>query len=679
MRAPTGAPGENPFALSSPGARRTLFCRVPLAEASPGPRAQDPMVDVLQLATDIAGTVAFLAGPGLLWLFLYLWAWDDEATARAAGFGRRVFWLLLPVALVGSFANAPFFGWDGSALAINVGGALIPLALSAYLPARALPAKEGARTMGLAIASLALVTALLFGVVVATGGPAHFAGAPGLLGPGRAVGSLPSVPLSTVAVPLAAIAAVLAAVALLPSPRGPEAETGRDPPPDPVRGFLALAVLGIVLTFLSTAAVPGVGIVSAFPEYLVAPCLVGLLAVVLARPLFGVPPAVGIAFGYSTATFGVLVGADVLRQPPLYGGGSAGFLAIGGAGLLDLVYLSGLFAVAVGALAYYAGRRRGVYAVPPSPAGTAASPSRLWRSALLDRERGEAPAALAAALRAVENAVVRARHLSRLGPAPPDDPWRGLGVAPWVTTDHLNLRALAARGGNAPGEAERGLAAAQQLLVLARQVELRPVARVGPRALAFLIDLNIVSVPAVLVLALLAQDLPGGPQSVLASVAFTAGVFGYAAYAFLYFLVSEAWVGTTPGKRLLGLEVRTRELERPGALSLLVRNVPRLIPLTILSQFLAVGILVIVRSGTVAAVGGIVPPGALAGITAILLGVGGALFCGALTVGIMWISPERARFGDVWAGTWVIRSAALPGRSTPPPGATGAVPAPPFG
>ncbi|MGI0052676.1 MAG: hypothetical protein ACRECR_00240, partial [Thermoplasmata archaeon] len=80
------------------------------------------MVDPFELAFDVTDTLAFLLLPALLWLFLYLWAWEDEASSLAAGFGRRTFWLLLPGCLVASLANLPFFTWNSSVLAINLGG-----------------------------------------------------------------------------------------------------------------------------------------------------------------------------------------------------------------------------------------------------------------------------------------------------------------------------------------------------------------------------------------------------------------------------------------------------------------------------------------------------------------------------------------------------------------------------
>ncbi|MHB8352283.1 MAG: DUF1614 domain-containing protein, partial [Thermoplasmata archaeon] len=432
--------------------------------AAVGRAARLTMVDPFLLASDVAQTVALLALPPVLWLFLYLWAWQEPAESRAAGFGRRTFWLLLPGALVGSLANLPFLSWNSSVLAVNVGGALIPLGLSLYLPARWI----GARPVLRAVGALAAVVAVLFGFDL-------LPTAPGRAGLVRfAFGGIPYPPFPSAGVPAAPIVFVLialfgiAAAALLlfgdeggvPSGAGPG---GR------ALAFLTLAVVGVLITFATTQAVSGVGILSTFPLYLLAPVLIGGIAVAVARPWLGLPPLAGIPLGYGAATLGVTLGADLLRQPTLYGG-AAGLLSIGGAGILDLVYLSGLIAAASGFLVVRLVEQptdRVPSAQPTAPAPVPPPEFDLREAARRARNGGPKDSLILSA-QAADRAVAETRTLRGLGEARAE-PWNGLGTPGWVGVDHRNLRALAQIAEPGASEAARGLRTAEQLVAIAKE------------------------------------------------------------------------------------------------------------------------------------------------------------------------------------------------------------------
>ncbi len=76
-------------------------------------------------------------------------------------------------------------------------------------------------------------------------------------------------------------------------------------------------------------AIPGVGIEESFPMYLLPPFGAGGGAVVAAEWVFPGGEGLALPAAYVAGTFGVLVGADVLREPPLYiAGGPAGLYAI---------------------------------------------------------------------------------------------------------------------------------------------------------------------------------------------------------------------------------------------------------------------------------------------------------------------------------------------------------------
>ncbi|HEV8049632.1 MAG TPA: RDD family protein [Thermoplasmata archaeon] len=598
------------------------------------------------ITANIVEEVAFLAATPVLWLFLYLLAWVDPERARAAGFGRTTFWLLVGGGVVGLLGELPILPIGPYVLGINVAGGIIPLVLSGLFLARLAP--NGGSSARLFVLLLALETAIaLVGVIV-----------------------LPSLGVPVV---LAATVA-LAIVGYLVLPKGP---TGRF-----YAAALALVSGAIAVTFLSTQSEPGYGITSQFPFYFFAPIGVGVLSVALAEVLRldgggPVGRGAGLPLAYATTTLGVLVGADVLRQPPLYGSGSGGFYVIGGAGPLDLLYLSGLIAVAS---AWTLERLlHGRWPAAPSDTPTVVrTPEDVLRNSLDIAMGGDPAAAVRLAGEAADSSVDRARLLLEAPPAPPETPWAGLPVPAWVDLDHRNLRALVNSPERRPRDAARAWWTARWLVRLGGEIGRRRFARAGARFVAGTVDVLALAVPAILVWVLLVVTSKGSGTALLNGAAYNAAAVGYAAWAFVYFVVAEAWFGTTLGKRLVGLAVTDRSLRRPAVIPAMLRNAPKLLPLIVVGVVGADLVYVALRGAAALGVAGTSYFPDLAVVTAltflVLIGVGIPTAAGALT---MSMTSERQRLGDLLAGTWVVTArrpttAVPPGAGAPsvvPPGA----------
>lgn len=585
---------------------------------------------------DVLETASFLAVPALLWLFLYLLAWEDPATAQASGFGRRTFWLLAPVGWIASQLIAlPFFGWDGNVVAINLAGGLFPLILAVLFLHRILGTRPPA--LGSYFLALAAQTAVLFGLVV------------GVVDPLRA--------------DLGALAVCLAGPAALwgweyrhrgPAPGGPPATLA-----------LSLTSLVLLLTFLTTRAVLGLGIESVFPFYLIGPVAAGVIAVPITVSGLAAPRGASLSLAYAATTIGTLIGADVLRQPPLYGVGKPALLVIGGAGLLDLLYLSGLLAAASSYAFLRFSERRSTPAAPdPARAPPPRSPAGLLREALDLGVRGRNVESTAASVLAADLAAQEARRLLQV-PTPSDGSiWTGLGVSPWVEADHQNLRALARAGRSDAVDAGRAWTTSQWLVRCGRDLARRRLATAARRGAAFGLDLAVTLPAAVLVWIVIAFEAPAGAGGLAISLPLAAAAIGYPSYAFLYLVLAEATTGTTLGKWAVGLEVTDRDQNRPGPMAALVRNIPKLAPLELVGVGGAlITALLFEPIGSASAL-----PGGLAnlGLDAVVVAtvLAGLVL---LTLSIGWagiqISPERQRVGDYLAGTWVLaRPAASPPR-----------------
>lgn len=604
------------------------------------------MVDLGTLANDIAQVAAFYLGPPLLWLFLFLFVWSDADLARRAGFDRRVFWLLVVGGFVGFLSDLPIFPWNGNILAVNLSGGAIPVALAFGLLARHPPDPAG--HLGAYLTGLTAVSGIMLAVV--------FALPPGALADAAYLAAL--------VVPPAALLAI-----------GRGARPAGGSPAYGAGAWLALTSVVLGLTFATTSTIPNLGIVSQFPYYLAGPVAGGALAVALTR-IRGRPVEEGLALAYALTTLGVLLGADLLRQPPLYASGSNVY-AIGGAGPLDLVYMSGLLALAI---AYLAIRIARLEREPPAaverPAASRTPVGRLRRALLLG-VRGRPAESLRESAQAASDAGGQSRRLLGLPPpGPTESPWQDLPVASWVVADERNLQRLGASGPSAPEDAYRGWLTSRWLVRIGRDLGRRRFAPLGGRVAAFFLDLLVVTLPAAAVWVAIVLGYPGDPAGLLSSASFNAAISGFSAFAFLYLVVAEWGYGTTLGKRRLGLEVRDRSMGPPGPTAVLVRNLPKLIPLTVigLGGPLLTALVLLGPSALGAGVSG--PAAALDVVLTslvvlafILLGIGAS---GAVSALVITTSSESQRFGDLLAGTWVVRRAVTgPAAATPPVAAAG--------
>jgi uncharacterized RDD family membrane protein YckC/uncharacterized membrane protein len=590
------------------------------------------VLDPLQLGSDVAGTLLAFALTPLLWLFLALFAWERGPLAESVGFGKLTFWLLVPASLLAYVAELTFARIGPDLLAINLGGGLFPLLVSCALFTRIAPPLR--RSLAFFGVWFSVESALALAAVVYVSNPAT----------------------QDVAITAIAAAFSLAAFALAPRLLGnAPSSAGRR-----VAGLVALTSGVTVLTFLASYTVPGAGIEEQFPIYVITPVLAGFVAVLIARPLFPGREALALPMAYSATTFGVLVGADVLRQPPLYGPGPINLYVIGGANILDLLYLSGLLALAAAYAAHHL-LERGETPVPDDAGPTPpASPTHRLARSLQEQYDGRPSDSIRTASVAAHDAAAQAHRALELPEAPdPARPWSGLGVPGWVVADQANLDAQAATATADPPEAMRAWLAARMLVGVGRVLWAARLASIRARAAAYAIDLAIVTAPAVAVWWFLAASIGGSLVDVLSAVSFVTAAYGYIAVAFLYDAISETAFGTTLGKRLLGLEVRDRNFRRPSWLAAFVRTAPRLATYSAIGLGLSAAVAILAHGGVGAA--NAVVFGTLTNLVAFLYFLGIALTAtvlfGAFAILMMALSSERQRLGDRWAGTWVVRAA----------------------
>jgi uncharacterized RDD family membrane protein YckC/uncharacterized membrane protein len=626
------------------------------------------VVDPTQLLSDTTQNIAVLLLPPILWLFLYRFIWEETAVARDVGFSRLAFWLLLlgGAVAVGTGANLPVLGYAGDLVAVNFGGALFPVLLSIYVLYRA---------FGRGSTDGRLPTALYLAGFVAASGVAFMEV---LLGywsqSGQILGVLSSVqPALPLLLPLTYAIPCLILVTAFGLPKDSASLLAG------LRAGVALALtaVGSLATFFTTAATAAVGISSTFPLYLIAPVAVGVLAV-LAMPWgFRLPIRFGLPVAFATSTFGVLIGADLFREPPLYSSSGLTY-SVGGAGPLDLVALSGPLAMAAGYLVYRWILRAPALSDSPAPVAVreVVPPGRVLNRALDEYIQGRYPAAVGDAALASRTAVDQSRELLGLPALPASgNPWTGLPAPAWIASDQENLDSLSVAASADPRDGFRAVQTSRWLVRLARDLSVARFGSIARRTTAFVLDLAIVT--AVGVAAFVGVIDWVGRSSVAQSVLFEAAVLGFASFGFVYFALSELFFLRTVGKAVVGLEVRTRELAPPGLLPALVRNVPKLVPLTVLAYGLAVATALFLGASILPSATGASPvTGALdlVGVIALVATVITIGLVGALSAVTIALSSERQRIGDLLAGTWVLSARGSAPRPLPAPVAVAAAP-----
>ncbi len=415
-----------------------------------------------------------IALPGILWAVLFLLAWGQGPFAESIGLGRKAFWLLVPGALLTSLAFLPITPVSYDWLALGVSGALFPLLVGGVAVGRY--ARPAGRSLAVFLGLTAAMAGALFVLVLPSSASA--------LARADASFHLPAGGVQVLLVTLVALAFTAGAAVF--------GWRSSDRPARAIALLFGLMAFVLVLTFAGSSAVPGVGIQESFPYYLLPPLSAGAVAGLLAPLVFPKEEGFALPVAYFGATFGVLLGADLLREPPLYGHGAAGLYTIGGAGIFDLVYLSGFLALAAAYLAHAALARPWTPIGSPLPEAVPTPVGYLER-AFRSGVDGRLEESLSESSRATHDAAAQARRLLEAGDPVEATPWHGLPVPGWVVSDQANLDAVARSKTTDAREAYRAWLTARQLVLLGREIGVHRFASIPQRVVAFALDLALVA------------------------------------------------------------------------------------------------------------------------------------------------------------------------------------------
>ncbi len=346
-----------------------------------------------------------------------------------------------------------------------------------------------------------------------------------------------------------------------------------------VFSFLFGLVAVSALSFSITRFEPGMGIIAEFPYYFLPSLLALFLSMILMKG-----HNKRIPYAYSTAVLGTLIGADLVRVPMLLDAGVLG--SIGGAGAMDLVYLSGLMAVVPLVLFYY----------NKFPVDRAKDPmdeaNRLMRNGKLVDGIHYARYALEKELWKSAKLItkVTGNRLGRSNYGRHVLLW--LGLHPLVVDDYSNLN-----DSNNLVNREKAFKTFRTAVFMRETIASRTKDRFSSilrRILAYMIDLLLTTVP-LLVLSFYMLNAMSDSYFGQMSPMFFAIFLLAISIQFIYFTLFEWYNGKSIGKIVLGLEVVTDDYDKISFIQSAARNSARYADMVLM--FYLVSIILIV-SGT---------------------------------------------------------------------------------
>ncbi len=336
---------------------------------------------------------------------------------------------------------------------------------------------------------------------------------------------------------------------------------------------ISLGVIMIsVLAFYITRFEPTMGIVAEFPYFLM-PSALGIgLAFVFERM-----GETRIPYAYSVSVLGTLIGADLVRIPLLVQEGVFG--SIGGAGAMDLVYLSGLMA-AVPLVAFYYFRYPKTRAEDPMDESRKMLRSGHYKESIdnsiysVDRELKKA------------SRLVNRDKLPWLGLNPDIDVMVMLGLHPMIIGDYTNL--LKARLSITPTAAYKAFYTSKLLQKAIKTGINEKYTSMKRRMAAYIIDVLFTTVPIILAIFYLFISVPTYTEVYQYSSLFLALISLLISIQFIYFTIAEWLFGTTIGKALLGLRVVSDDFHKLNFIQSAARNSARYADILLFFYFVSI-------------------------------------------------------------------------------------------
>ncbi|MEM3397156.1 MAG: RDD family protein [Thermoplasmata archaeon] len=484
--------------------------------------------------------------PVLIFIVFYIGTFDFSRSFSALHITKKEFYLLLFGSVLGMLGNIPLIMYGDTFLGINVGGGVIPIVLAFYFFKKKF--KIEMRELLLFVALLVVLSGIYTLIL-----NLHLVSWVNRYAIYRI----------HLAIAVFAVFTLAFAVAWLTHLK----KTVK------IEILYALFAFQIVAfaTYFVTNYLPEQGIAAEFPWYLLPPVVAAFISLGFFR---GKPE--GLLFGYTTSTLGVLAGADIYHLPEIYATSKVFAGAIGGAATMDMVFLGGLITFLV--LLPFCGKKIWEYSPSFSRFNRVEFKVRtLLNEAWALYNSGKYREALGKGIEAIESfyALV-AKEKKGL------DDFLAEHGKHYALHDLQVLRAEARNEQLSQYDAYRALVAVYYILGEIERCRMGRYGDIGRRSIAYLIDVG-VSLAIILPFAFAASFFILKSSTEINEVLLIAFSSLVGAVCFLYFTLSEYFVGKTVGKKLMGLEVKEIYGERIGITAAMMRNLTRFIAILLLS------------------------------------------------------------------------------------------------
>jgi len=340
-----------------------------------------------------------------------------------------------------------------------------------------------------------------------------------------------------------------------------------------------------IMTYSVSRIEVGVGIASEFPYYFL-PALSALLMALFLSKLTKKDETFSIPYAYAVGVLGTLIGADLVRIPELVQLGVLG--SFGGAGVMDLVYLSGLIASVPLIFAYYI---RYDYSSPSDPICRAKI---LLRKGRYLESKEQVLLGLKQEIRKAKKLLTRNANAAFFHPCRTStDVLRTLGFSPGAIRDYLTL--IGDEDDSSIRELRKDIFTGILLRNGVRKRLNDAYTSLPRRLLAYLIDIFVIISPfAIFFLYVYRIDLTNGSGFLVTRPVSLAVISLLISIQFLYFTLMEWYFGTTVGKALMGLRVLDEELNSINFVESAARNSGRYADMALAFYF--VSLVLIMRS-----------------------------------------------------------------------------------
>ncbi|MFW6196205.1 MAG: DUF1614 domain-containing protein [Thermoplasmatota archaeon] len=352
--------------------------------------------------------------------------------------------------------------------------------------------------------------------------------------------------------------------------------------------LIGISIVSVV-AYRITRYEPNLGIVAEFPYFLI-PSLLALVISVMLGKFSSDDRYHQIPYTYTFAVLGNLIGADIVRIPQLVEEGIMG--SIGGAGAMDLVYLSGLISTLPLIFIYY-------WSEPFKDHLDLVSRSK----ELIYQNNFNKSYNLI--LKAVQNEIDKARRLienTSSNPFYKADSFSDVEVLkyfnfhPYVIFDFISFKKQ--KTIDSHDKAQKNYLTGR---LLKKGVEKKlndKVNSLSSRIVAYIIDLIILIIPIILVLFYLFQQGVLGIEIVSGTPTFKGRTILMAILSlsisiqFLYFTLLEWGIGGSLGKLLLGLRVMDDEFKNLSFIQSAARNAGRYADMILFFYIISIALII---------------------------------------------------------------------------------------